>query len=177
MAQTYTPHSALRTPHVSFISVSTLLAAITGVPNACEPLPGLVTGGQPTAAHIAALRAAGCEAVVDLRDPMEPRSLNEPAEVQGAGMEYVNIPVSGATMTDATLARVRDTVSNLVGDRQVFVHCGSGSRVGATLRPYLMLDKGLGEEEAVEIAMSVGMRSAELMEWALGYVKARKGKD
>jgi protein tyrosine phosphatase (PTP) superfamily phosphohydrolase (DUF442 family) len=114
--------------------------------------------------------------VVDLRDPMEPRPVNEPAAVQSAGMTYVNIPVSGGTMTDATLARVRDTVSNLVGDRNVFVHCGSGSRVGATLIPYLILDKGLGEEEAIAVAMQVGMRSAELMEWALQYVKARKGK-
>ncbi|HEV8305097.1 MAG TPA: protein tyrosine phosphatase family protein [Gemmatimonadales bacterium] len=156
--------------------MSELLAALAGLPNACEPVPGLVTGGQPTPAHIAALRAAGCEAVVDLRDPMEPRPLDEPAAVRSAGMEYVNIPVSGGTMTDATLARMRDTVSNLVGDRRVFVHCGSGNRVGAVLIPYLMLDRGLGEEEAVEIAMTVGMRSAELMEWALAYVKARKGK-
>jgi protein tyrosine phosphatase (PTP) superfamily phosphohydrolase (DUF442 family) len=156
--------------------VSNLLDAIADVPNACEPLAGLVTGGQPTAAHIAALRAAGCEAVVDLRDPMEPRPVNEPAAVRAAGMEYVNIPVSGGTMTDATLARVRDAVSNLVGDRNVFLHCGSGNRVGATLIPYLMLDKGLGEEEAVEIAMKVGMRSAELLEWARDYVRRETSK-
>lgn len=156
--------------------MSNLLDAIADVPNACEPLAGLVTGGQPTAAHIAALRAAGCEAVVDLRDPMEPRPVNEPAAVRAAGMEYVNIPVSGGTMTDATLARVRDAVSNLVGDRNVFLHCGSGNRVGATLIPYLMLDKGLGEEEAVEIAMKVGMRSAELLEWARDYVRRETSK-
>jgi len=156
--------------------VSNLLDAIVDLPNACEPVPGLVTGGQPTAAQIAALQGAGCEAVVDLRDPMEPRPVNEPAAVRAAGMEYVNIPVSGGTMTDATLARVRDTVSNLVGDRKVFLHCGSGSRVGATLIPYLMLDNGLGEEEAVEIAMKVGMRSAELLEWARDYVRRETSK-
>ena len=155
--------------------MSTLLTAIAGLPNACEPIAGLVTGGQPTADQLAALQAAGCEAVVDLRDAMEPRPVNEPAAVQSAGMAYVNIPVSGATMTDATLTRVRDAVSNLVGDRNVFMHCGSGNRVGAVLIPYLMLDRGLGEEEAVEIAMKVGMRSAELLEWALDYVK-RTGK-
>jgi protein tyrosine phosphatase (PTP) superfamily phosphohydrolase (DUF442 family) len=121
--------------------------------------------------QLQALRAAGCEVVVDLRDPMEPRPLNEPAAVRGAGMEYLNIPVSGATMTDETLAKVRDSVSNLVGDRNVFMHCGSGSRVGAVLIPYLMLDKGLAEEEAVDMAMRIGLRSAELMEWALDYVR------
>lgn len=153
-----------------------LLSAIAGLANACEPLPGVVTGGQPTAEHIDALKAAGCEVVLDLRDPMEPRPLDEPAAVRAAGMEYLNIPVSGAHLTDETLARVRDTVSNLVGDRTLFVHCGSGNRVGAALIPYLMLDRGLEEEEAVEMAMKVGLRSAELMEWALAYVKARKGK-
>jgi len=156
--------------------MSELLSGLAGLPNACEPIAGLVTGGQPTADQLAALQAAGCEAVVDLRDPMEPRPLNEPAVLQSAGMAYVNITVRGATMTDDTLTRVRDAVSNLVGDRHVFMHCGSGNRVGAVLIPYLMLDRGLGEEEAVEIAMKVGMRSAELMEWALEYVKARKGK-
>jgi hypothetical protein len=34
-----------------------------------------------------------------------------------------------------------------------------------------MLDAELSEEAAVETAMKVGMRSAELMEWALTYVK------
>ena len=155
--------------------MSTLLTAIAGLPNACEPIAGLVTGGQPTADQLAALQAAGCEAVVDLRDPMEPRPVNEPAAVQSAGMAYVNIPVSGATMTDATLTRVRDAVSNLVGDRNVFMHCGSGNRVGAVLIPYLILDKGMGEEAAIEVAMKVGIRSAELLEWALDYVK-RTGK-
>ena len=155
--------------------MSTLLTAIAGLPNACEPIAGLVTGGQPTADQLAALQAAGCEAVVDLRDAMEPRPVNEPAAVQSAGMAYVNIPVSGATMTDATLTRVRDAVSNLVGDRNVFMHCGSGNRVGAVLIPYLILDKGMGEEAAIEVAMKVGIRSAELLEWALDYVK-RTGK-
>ena len=155
--------------------MSTLLTAIAGLPNACEPIAGLVTGGQPTADQLAALQAAGCEAVVDLRDAMEPRPVNEPAAVQSVGMAYVNIPVSGATMTDATLTRVRDAVSNLVGDRNVFMHCGSGNRVGAVLIPYLILDKGMGEEAAIEVAMKVGIRSAELLEWALDYVK-RTGK-
>ena len=155
--------------------MSTLLTAIAGLPNACEPIAGLVTGGQPTADQLAALQAAGCEAVVDLRDAMEPRPVNEPAAVQSVGMAYVNIPVSGATMTDATLTRVRDAVSNLVGDRNVFMHCGSGNRVGAVLIPYLILDKGMGEEAAIEVAMKVGIRSAELLERALDYVK-RTGK-
>ncbi len=54
--------------------MSQLLDAIDGVPNACEPMPGIVTGGQPTADHLAALKRAGCEVVLDIRDPSRGRS-------------------------------------------------------------------------------------------------------
>ena len=47
----------------------------------------------------------------------------------------------------------------------MFVHCGSGNRVGGALLPFLMLDQGLEEEDAVGQAMRVGLRSAELLEW------------
>lgn len=154
--------------------MSQLLSAVAGLPNACEPFPGLATGGQPTAEHLAALKAAGCEVVLDIRDPMEPRPFDEPATVRATGMEYINVPVSGASLTDETLTRVRDTVANLVGDRKAFFHCGSGNRVGATLIPYLMLDQGIEEEDAVNQAMRIGTRSVELIEWALDYVARRR---
>lgn len=156
--------------------MSDLLSAAAGVPNAHEPFPGLVTGGQPTAEQLAALKAAGCEVVLDLRDPMEPRAFDEPAQVRAAGMEYINIPVSGASKRDETLAQVRDTVANLVGDRRTFVHCGSGNRVGATLIPYMMLDHRIEEDDAVNQAMRIGTRSVELIEWALDYVSRHYGE-
>ena len=36
-----------------------------------------------------------------------------------------------------------------------------------------MLDRGMNEEEAVQAAMRVGMRAADLMEWGVGYVRGR----
>jgi hypothetical protein len=47
--------------------------------------------------------------------------------------------------------------------------------VGATLIPYLMLDQGFEEEDAVTLAMRIGTRSAELIEWALDYVRRMGG--
>jgi len=151
--------------------MSQLLAAITGVTNASEPLPGLVTGGQPQASHLEALKAAGCQVVLDIRDPMEPQPFG-PSAVQALGIEYLNVPVSGSTHTDETLARIRAAVQSMAGKRKGFIYCNSGNRVGATLIPYLMLDAGMDRETAVETAMKVGMRSAELMEWALNYVSS-----
>ena len=150
--------------------MTTPVQALSGVANACQLLPTVVTGGQPAANHLVGFKAAGGGLVLDLRDPMEPRPLDEPAAVRAAGLEYVNVAVGPGTLDDATLERILG-VLRAAGDRQVFVHCGSGNRVGGALIPFLMLDHGLEEEDAVAQAMRVGLRSAELMEWGLDYVR------
>jgi protein tyrosine phosphatase (PTP) superfamily phosphohydrolase (DUF442 family) len=101
---------------------------------------------------------------------MESRPVDEAALVRQVGMEYVNIPVRAGSLDDVTLERIL-TVLRGAGDRTVFFHCGSGNRVGGALIPYFMLDQGLEEEDAVEQAMRVGLRSAELMEWGLDYAR------
>ena len=155
--------------------MSALLDAITGVSNASEPIPGLVTGGQPTAQHVAALKQAGCEVVLDCRDPMEPRSLQEPEEVARAGMEYLVIPVGHTRGEDETLRRIREVLATNVPKKKMFFHCASGNRVGATLIPYLMLDQAFTEEDAMTAAMRTGARNAELIEWALEFVRNQHG--
>jgi protein tyrosine phosphatase (PTP) superfamily phosphohydrolase (DUF442 family) len=151
----------------------TPLEALLGVINACQVSPGVVTGGQPSADDLERFHAAGGTSVLDLRDPMEPRPLDEPAVAADLGLEYVNIPVNSGSLTDQTLERVLDVLRS-AGDRTIFVHCGSGSRVGGALLPYLMLDLGLNEEDAVSEAMRMGLRSAELLEWGVDYVNRRK---
>jgi protein tyrosine phosphatase (PTP) superfamily phosphohydrolase (DUF442 family) len=148
----------------------TPLQALSGVANACQILPNVVTGGQPNGAQLRALREAGGGVVLDLRDPMEPRLVDEPALVRELGMEYVNIPVRAGSLDDATLERIL-AVLRQAGGRSVFVHCGSGNRVGGALIPYLILDQNLEEQDAVDQAMRVGLRSAEMMEWGLDYAR------
>ena len=147
--------------------------AIRGVPNACQALPTVVTGGQPTPEQLKDLAGTGSAIVVDMREPMEPRGFDEPALVRELGMEYKLIPVGPHTMSDTTLATLRSTLAG-AGERTVFIHCGSGNRVGGALIPVLMLDQGLEEEDAVDAAMRVGLRSAELMEWGLGYTRRQR---
>lgn len=155
--------------------MSQLLDAISGVANACEPIPGIVTGGQPTLQHLAALKRAGCEVVLDIRERMEPQPFPVPDAVVKAGLEYKHIPVSHGPLSDATLGAVLAAVRELAGKKRAFVYCGSGNRVGAGLIPYFMLEQGMEEEAAVTEALRVGMRSAELMEQALEYARARQG--
>ena len=151
--------------------MSQLLDAAAGVPNACEPIPGIVTGGQPTAAQLAALKRAGCEVVLNIREPMEAQPYRTPDAVVAAGLEYVNIPVSHGPLSDGTFDQVRRTVRALAGKKRVLFHCASGNRVGVTLLPFFILDQGMDEEEAVAQAMRIGMRHAGLMQEALEYVR------
>ena len=150
--------------------MSNAFQALSGVANACQLFPSVITGGQPNAQQLRALKEAGGSIVLDVRDPMESRPVDEQALVQQLGMEYVNIPVKAGSLDDATLDRILSVLRG-AGDRTIFFHCGSGNRVGGALIPYFMLDQGMEEEDAVEQAMRVGLRSAEIMEWGLSYVR------
>jgi protein tyrosine phosphatase (PTP) superfamily phosphohydrolase (DUF442 family) len=150
----------------------TAFQSLERVPNACQILPSVITGGQPSVSDLEGFRASGGGVVLDLRDPMEPRPLDEPATAQRLGLEYIVVPVTAGSMTDATLARIHQVLRD-AGDRPVFVHCGSGSRVGGALLPHLMLEHGLTEDDAGNQAMRIGLRSADLLEWGLGYARRR----
>lgn len=152
--------------------MSSAFRSLERVPNACQILPNVITGGQPSAADLEAFAGAGGGIVLDLRDPMEPRPLDEPAIAQRLGLEYVVVPVTAGTMTDATLERIHEVLGK-AGDRPLFVHCGSGSRVGGALLPHLMLEHGLTEEDATTQAMRIGLRSADLLEWGLDYARRK----
>jgi protein tyrosine phosphatase (PTP) superfamily phosphohydrolase (DUF442 family) len=144
--------------------------AISGAPNACQVLPNLVTSGQPTAEQLRAARAAGVQVVLDVRDPMEPRPFDEPALCRELGLEYVNIPITGPTMTTANLQKILDVV-RANADRSLYYHCASGARVGASLVPYLVLDHQFEVNDAVDQAVRIGVRNPDYLEWAFAYLR------
>jgi len=146
----------------------TPLEALMGVPNAAEPLPNLLTGGQPSAAHFEALGKAGVQVVLDIRDRMEPRPFDERALVERLGMKYHNISVTGATLDDETLELVLAVVREN-RDRPLLFHCASGNRVAGAMIPILMLDEKMPEDRAVESAMRMGLRGADILQWGLDY--------
>jgi protein tyrosine phosphatase (PTP) superfamily phosphohydrolase (DUF442 family) len=152
--------------------VSSPLAALQGVVNACQVLPTVFTSGQPGPEHFRALKATGVEVVVDFRHPMEPRGYDQEALMRALDFDYRVIAVTDEGMTDQTLDRIRQTLRE-VGERQILVHCNSGNRVGGALLPYLVLDQGFTEEEATTAALRMGLRSAGLLEWGLDYIRAR----
>lgn len=156
--------------------MAAFLEALAGVPNASLPFPGLAASGQPSAAALMAFQAAGGSVVLDIRDPMEPRPFDEAQLVPGLGMEYVNVSVRQDSLDDATMDRVLEIVRRSADQgRPLLIHCASANRVAGTLLPYFILDKGMGEDEAVEAAMRVGLRGVDLMEWGLDYARRKAG--
>ncbi|MBA2442822.1 MAG: hypothetical protein H0V53_10530 [Rubrobacter sp.] len=73
--------------------------------NASCPLEDVGAAAQPEAKHFKRLAEAGYKTVLDLRIREEPRGVDEPEVVRGAGMEYVNIPVSPETLGDEAFGR------------------------------------------------------------------------
>jgi protein tyrosine phosphatase (PTP) superfamily phosphohydrolase (DUF442 family) len=159
-------------PRKETVTTKSPFEAAAGIVNACQALPTVTTGGQPSADHLRSLKEAGAEILLDLRDPMEARQFDEPGLAREVGLEYINVPVSSATLNDATLERVLAVYRN-AGEKKIFVHCAGGNRVGATLLPHFMVDLGMEEEDAIEQAMRVGLRSPEMLEWGLDYARRK----
>ncbi|MDX2182404.1 MAG: sulfur transferase domain-containing protein [Gemmatimonadaceae bacterium] len=148
------------------------LAVVPTLMNGASPLPNVVTGGQPTAAELAALATAGVKTVLDLRLPNEPRGFDEPSAVEAAGMQYVPVPVQGM-VPDESFAAARRVLQQ-AGTAPVLFHCASANRVGALLLPHLMLDHGLDQAAALAVAQRVGLRDGMLAQLALTYVAGQR---
>jgi uncharacterized protein (TIGR01244 family) len=130
------------------------------------------TGGQPTPAQLATLPGQGIRTVVDLRPAGEHDLEAERAAVRELGLGFVSIPVSGADprpeQADAFLAITADP-----SIYPIFVHCASGNRVGAFWMIRRILVDGWSEQKAEEEARRIGLRSQNLLDFALDYARAR----
>jgi protein tyrosine phosphatase (PTP) superfamily phosphohydrolase (DUF442 family) len=154
--------------------MSSALPALSGVPNAAEPLPGLLTSGQPGVASFRALAAAGVATIIDIRDPLEPRPFDEPALVRELGMTYLNPTVRQGALDDSMMEAALRALRDHAG-QPVLLHCASANRVGGVLIPYLMIDQGMSEEDAVAAALKIGLRGADLLDWGVDYAQRKTG--
>jgi protein tyrosine phosphatase (PTP) superfamily phosphohydrolase (DUF442 family) len=153
--------------------MSSPIDALRGVVNANQALPRVLTSGQPGPDHFRALKEAGVDVVIDIRDPMEPRGYDQQALMEELGFDYRVVVVNEGTLTDDTLDRMTEVMRETEG-KDVLVHCASGNRVGGALIPYLIIDQRFTEEDATTAALRMGLRGAHLLEWGLSYARMRK---
>lgn len=110
-------------------------------------------GGQPTPAHLAALKREGVRTVINLRAPGEAVEYDEAAEAARLGLRYVVLPIAGAADLDRErvqlFGRVLDEARREGG---VLIHCASANRAGAMVA----LDGLFNRDQALEHALAQG---------------------
>jgi protein tyrosine phosphatase (PTP) superfamily phosphohydrolase (DUF442 family) len=130
---------------------------------------GVYRGAQPTEDGIKYLAKIGVKTVVDLRAADE-RSDAEEKMVAAAGMNYVNIPMSGRTPpTEAQISRVLGILEADSGT--VFVHCKRGAdRTGVVIASYRIDRDGWNNAQALSEAKERGMAPTQLPR--MSYIQA-----
>lgn len=108
----------------------------------------IATSGQPTAAQIAEIAAAGYQTVINLLPPESNYSLPGEREiVEAHGMAYVYIPVIWQKPTLQNLHDFCDAMDAHAGHKR-FVHCAANMRVSAFMALYRILRLGWKPEDA-----------------------------
>lgn len=132
------------------------------------------TGGQPTTAALATLKADGVKAIINLRPPVEHRAAEEEAAAKALGLRYFNIPVIYREPSDEQVdefLKLTDDPAN----RPAFIHCTAAIRVGAFWMIRRVMRDGFTLDQAEAEARMVGLREApHLVEFARKYVETHK---
>lgn len=139
-------------------------------------LEGLILASQPAPEDFAILHEQeGVRTVINLRPESEIKDFDEAEHVTIAGMDYVNLPISGASdLTPAVFEQGREIFRT--AKRPMLVHCASGNRVAALWLPYRVLDQGVAWDDALAEAKIIGLRSAELEAQARQYIEVQSRK-
>lgn len=147
-------------------------AELAGLLNASQPEAGLAASGQPTAEQLASLARAGFKTLIDLRPVAEPRGFDEPAAAAAAGLRYLNVPVTLASLDPPTLDRFFAALRG--AERPLLVHCATGNRVGALYYAWLVLERGVEPSVALDRARAAGLKQAELTDAITALVAERQ---
>ena len=144
-----------------------------GIPNASFPLPGVMAAGQPTGTQIQLMvEEGGYRTVIDLRPLEEARGFDERETATQIGLTYINIPVTPATLDQATIDRFLNALRK--AERPVLLHCSNASRVGGLLYVWLVLEKKESPAKALERAKAAGLRGPDLIEKVQKLVAGRQ---
>ena len=166
--------------------VALVVCALAIVATAQQPAPGIqnflkintdfCTGGQPTTAQLAELKAQGITTIINLRTVGENGfdAPAEEAEIKKLGMKYVHIPVSNQAGPKDEQADEFLKVTDDAKNRPVFIHCGSANRVAGLWMIKRVLADGWDTARAETEARAIGLSSPALRDWALQQIAKRK---
>jgi protein tyrosine/serine phosphatase len=125
-------------------------------------------GAQPTAEDYKSLKELGINTVIDLRKDNENYSKST---VEGLGMKYVHIPMTGWTTKDSSVADFLKTVND-TSNGKVYIHCAAGKhRTGLVGAVYRLENYGWDYDTAYKEMKNFGYFSGLFHRKIKAYVK------
>ena len=121
-----------------------------------RPEANTIVCGALDEAKVAALAAAGVELVLNLQ-PDDELSFDERAAVEGAGMAYEQLPISGANDLKQLKILAFDNILRQHHGKKIAMHCGSGNRAGAVMALRAGWLRGRKIDTAMERGRSHGL--------------------
>ncbi len=135
------------------------------IPNAKQPSPTLLCGGQPTTAQLDQARDAGYALIINLRpqSELEACGIDEAEEVMTRGMRYVQLPIGGPADLTREAATLLDEALASAPDKPVMIHCASGNRVGALLALRAGWLQDATPAQALKLGQDAGLTSLQAL--------------
>ena len=128
------------------------------LPQAREPMPGVTTGGKPSAQQLMAAKQSGVRSVISLLPASETQA--EAAEAQRLGLRFTSIPVLDAGALNQENAQRLAAAMDAPGAKPLLLHCETGDRAGALLALRAYFVDHASSEAALALGQSAGMTSS-----------------
>jgi uncharacterized protein (TIGR01244 family) len=123
--------------------------------------------GQPELAEIAALAGRGTRLLINNRPDGEqagqPSEAAEAAAAASAGLGYLHLPVTGATITREDVERFRQAAEG--ADGPVVAHCRSGTRSLTLWAIGEVLAGGLERDDLIDYGARLGFDLTGAVRW------------
>ncbi|MFB2773032.1 beta-lactamase hydrolase domain-containing protein [Pelatocladus sp. BLCC-F211] len=115
----------------------------------------LVVAGQVTSEQLQQAATEGFKSVLNLRSPDEQGFLHdEQQQAESLGLEYMNIPVKVAELSEELTTEILKKIDNL--PKPALIHCGVGMRAGAMALMNVATRQGMTSEQAFDKAGQIG---------------------
>ena len=135
-------------------------------------LDNFYLAGQPSEETFEALKDENIKKVYNLRGESEMDFTWEENKLKEMGIDYEQFPIVTENGLDVNHCQ---KLNKQVNDNDTFfIHCGSANRVGAWLITYLVLNKGMDFEDAVELASNSGLSNPAFVEQAEQVIEKSK---
>ncbi len=103
---------------------------------------------------------AGFKSVLNLRSPDEGGVLGHESQlVRAAGLQYANIPVNPAQLTDSLTNEILERIDRLA--KPILIHCASGIRSGALAMIYIAVNQDMTADQVFKKSQQLGLNLGE----------------